>query len=224
MSAATTYTLVKYLWATTGTRWCKEIIRSALIAQATPAWSINSPFVWSFARIYQQKFKMPPARNPATSIPRAIMSPFRILLIFFSKYFSVQLFQPHCLLCSQQLVYNINTSLMLRHFRANHETLLPRLNQAEAGRGTLNYFWGNLPWGVWFAVFIYLFILNSSETVLLCAVGTRTKQEISLPCFSLRWKLYDLGCLSLKPMFVGALEKGSPEEPRLACRGQWQWI
>lgn len=84
------------------------------------------------------KFKRPPARNPATSIPRAIMSLFIILLTLFSKHFSVQLFQPHRLLCSQQLVYNINTSLMLRHFRANRETLLPRLNQAD--RATLNYF------------------------------------------------------------------------------------
>lgn len=171
------------------------------------------------------EFKTPPARNPATSIPRAIMSLFMILLIPFSKYFSVQLFQPRCLLCSQQLEYNINTSLMLRHVRANHETLLPRLNQA--GRATLNYFWGNLPWGCdlqFLFILFFFFFLNSSETILLCAVGTRTGQEISLSCLSPRWKLYDLGCLSLKPTFVEALGEGSAEEPRLACRGQRQWI
>lgn len=158
-TTATTYTLVKCLWATTDTRWHKEIIRLALTAQATPAWSINSPFVWSFARIYrlEAKFKTPPARNPATSIPRAIMSLFIILLILFSKDFSVQLFQPHCSLCSQQLVYNINTSLMLRHFRANHEALLPRLN-----RGWPSYvklLLRKFALGVWFAVFIYFIII-----------------------------------------------------------------
>lgn len=141
VSAAATYTLVKCLWATQRNNPsavdCTD--DTCLIDQFT----ICLVFCENLST--RGKFKTPPARNPATSIPRAIKSLFIILLILFSSYFLVQLFQPRCLLCSQQLVYNINTSLMRRLFRANHEILLPRLNQA--GWATLNYFWGNLPCG-----------------------------------------------------------------------------
>lgn len=51
-----------------------------------------------------------------------------------------QLPQVQYLLCSQQSLYNINTSLLLRPVCANHENTLPKLNQAEASQAMLNCF------------------------------------------------------------------------------------
>lgn len=122
-------------------------IYQGLTAKTTPVCWINSLLVLVFIRLHRQQDKYkkisPPLSCNFSTLRNYVAIDNTVLIL--TSYSFTQLSPVQCLLCSQRLVYNINTSLMLRHVCANHENFLPRLNQAEASQAMLNCFLGNLP-------------------------------------------------------------------------------